>query len=114
KLMMFTDMFNIVNLATAVLPPASRRSVHANQVIIRGAAHYGDRATDIRGLITARQSFVVELPLSECWSSDSISLYKSYPSVKTRILQTVATPLAMTWFPFMSYLYIIFSFKLIH
>ena len=74
RFMMFTDMSNIVNLATAILPPASCRSVDANQAIIRGAAHYDGRTTDIRGLITARQSFVVELPLSECWSSDSISL----------------------------------------
>ena len=99
---MFTDMSNNVNLATVVLPPAKSRCFHANQAIIRGAALNDGRATDIRGLITARQSFAVELPLSECWSSD---LNKSYPSVKTRILQTVATPLAMTWLPFMSCLY---------
>jgi hypothetical protein len=99
--MMFTDMSNIVNLATTILSPAKSKSVNIIQVISRGAALNDGRATDIRGLITARQSFAVELPLSECWSSD---LNKSYPSVKTRILQTVATPLSITWLAFMSFL----------
>ena len=74
KLMIITDMSNIVNLATAVLPPANSRYVYGNQVIFRGATLNDGRTTDIRGFFTARQSFVVELSLSEYWSSYSSSI----------------------------------------
>ena len=58
----------------------------------RGGAFFNDGwATDIRGLATARQSFVVELPLSVIWS------LKVHSPGRTRILQTETAPLPIPW-----------------